>query len=106
MKPPWLSKMVSIPIEKKKNTKFFKYFYNNISLTFKMTHIFIIHISETVEFILSKAKDSNGADVTNKDGRTCLHIAALTNNVELCKLLLKKKANPQPVMTSKVSGGK
>ncbi|XP_064622063.1 serine/threonine-protein phosphatase 6 regulatory ankyrin repeat subunit A-like isoform X2 [Lineus longissimus] len=37
----------------------------------------------------------------NQDGRTCLHLACMTNNLELCKLLLDNNANINAVMKSK-----
>ncbi|KAK0050334.1 E3 ubiquitin-protein ligase Topors [Biomphalaria pfeifferi] len=40
-------------------------------------------------------------DTANGDGRTCLHIAALTNNLWLCKTLLAKNAHVNAVMTNK-----
>ena len=49
--------------------------------------------TETVAFLLENTEDKSLIDVTNKDGRTCLHIAALTNNLDLCKLLVESKAN-------------
>uniref|UniRef100_T1JDS5 Uncharacterized protein n=1 Tax=Strigamia maritima TaxID=126957 RepID=T1JDS5_STRMM len=36
----------------------------------------------------------------NNDGRTCLHIAAINNNVELCKILIDSGADVNPVMRS------
>lgn len=42
-------------------------------------------------------------DTANGDGRTCLHIAALTNNLWLCKTLLANNAHVNAVMTNKVS---
>ena len=39
----------------------------------------------------------------NTDGRTALHIAALTNNVYLSQALLDAGANPNAMMQNKVS---
>ncbi|CAH1793068.1 unnamed protein product [Owenia fusiformis] len=35
---------------------------------------------------------------SNSDGRTCLHLAAMTNNLELCKLFLDNGANVNALM--------
>jgi ankyrin repeat protein len=55
-----------------------------------------------IEFLLSTAKDKKAIDTPNRDGRTCLHIAALTNNLWLAKFLLDHDADVNAVMRNKV----
>ncbi len=59
-------------------------------------------ISETVSFLLDNADDPNYVNITNHDGRTCLHIAALTDNLELCKILVNRGADYRALMKGKV----
>ena len=54
-------------------------------------------------YLLDTSKDINAVDIGNTDDRTCLHIAALTNNLPLCKDLLDHNANVNSIMTHKVS---
>ncbi|CAL1530405.1 unnamed protein product, partial [Lymnaea stagnalis] len=58
---------------------------------------------EVVRYLLDHADGgpSSVIDSGNNDGRTCLHIAALTNNVWLCKFLLERDANVNAVMVNK-----
>ena len=64
---------------------------------------YILFISETVDYLLStKSSSTEGANVTNNDKRTCLHIAALTNNLDLCKILVNNGAKLNAIMSAKV----
>jgi len=47
-----------------------------------------LHIGrkDLVRWLLSMKKDA--ANASNKDGRCPLHIAAITNNIEMCKVNL------------------
>ena len=58
-------------------------------------------VVDVVNYLLkSSAKRVN---VANNEGRTCLHIAALTNNLPLCQLLVEQyNADLNSVMTSQV----
>ena len=49
-----------------------------------------------VRWLLNKRPSS--VDSSNNDGRSSLHIAALNNNVEMCKILLDSKASVNPIM--------
>ncbi|XP_064484088.1 uncharacterized protein LOC135396822 [Ornithodoros turicata] len=40
------------------------------------------------------------ANAPNNNGRTALHVAAVTNNVEICKVLMDRGADVNPVMRS------
>ncbi len=62
----------------------------------------LLIISETVSFLLDNADDPNYVNITNHDGRTCLHIAALTDNLELCKILVHRGADYKALMKGKV----
>ncbi|XP_048259222.1 inversin-B-like [Haliotis rufescens] len=57
--------------------------------------------AEIVRFFLAQSGNDDVVDLANDDGRTCLHIAALTNNLNICKLLLDADANVNTVMMSK-----
>ena len=59
-------------------------------------------VSVTVDYLLDQT-DDDMVNITNTDGRTCLHIAALTNNLPLCELLVMRGANPKSLMEGKVS---
>ena len=61
-------------------------------------------VSEVIEFLLQSrgAGDQEAVDTANRDGRTCLHIAALTNNLWLAKFLLDRNADVNAVMRNKV----
>ncbi len=59
--------------------------------------------ADSVEFLLDHpGDDTNKTNITNSDGRTCLHIAALTNNIQLCELLIKRGADANALMQGKV----
>ncbi|KAH9502797.1 hypothetical protein Btru_069850 [Bulinus truncatus] len=53
-------------------------------------------------YLLEHSDDHHDViDSPNGDGRTCLHIAALTNNLWLCKTLLDNHANVNAIMSNK-----
>ncbi|XP_059145882.1 ankycorbin-like [Physella acuta] len=57
---------------------------------------------EVVQFLLSLAKDKvKAVNGGNNEGRTCMHIAALTNNIWLARVLLEHGANVNSVMVNK-----
>ena len=55
-----------------------------------------------IEYLLQTREDKEAIDTANRDGRTCLHIAALTNNLWLAKFLLDQNADVNAVMRNKV----
>ena len=59
--------------------------------------------AETVALLLNKTDDKKLINATNNDNRSTLHIAAITNNVRLCKLLVAKGAKNNTTMKHKVS---
>ena len=57
--------------------------------------------------LLNKTKDDDAkkmVNASNNDNRTALHIAAITNNVKLCKFLVAKGAKNNNTMRHKVCG--
>ncbi|KAI0207561.1 hypothetical protein LSAT2_007772 [Lamellibrachia satsuma] len=57
--------------------------------------------NDVVQYLLeTHPQPTEVVDSTNTRGRTCLHIAALTNNLPLCQLLLNYKAALNPMMNS------
>ncbi|XP_074662462.1 uncharacterized protein LOC141915005 isoform X2 [Tubulanus polymorphus] len=63
--------------------------------------------TDAVNFLIEDAKKKTGnkglkvLSSGNTDGRTCLHVAAMTNHLELIKLLLDNGANINAIMKSK-----
>ena len=50
-----------------------------------------IYFLDTVDYLFNKSlRLKTDINTGNNDNRTCLHIAALTNNMPLCKLLVEK----------------
>ncbi|RUS86553.1 hypothetical protein EGW08_005692, partial [Elysia chlorotica] len=57
---------------------------------------------DLVQYLLDNpGGHENVVDAGNKEGRTCLHVASLTNNVWLCKLLIERGANVNAIMKNK-----
>ncbi|GFS15313.1 ankyrin repeat domain-containing protein, partial [Elysia marginata] len=57
---------------------------------------------DLVQYLLDHPPDKTSVvDAGNKDGRTCLHVASLTNNVWLCKVLIERRANVNAIMKNK-----
>ncbi|PVD26794.1 hypothetical protein C0Q70_14472 [Pomacea canaliculata] len=57
---------------------------------------------EIVQYLLEASPaGTDTVDAANKEGRTCLHIAALTNNLRLAKVLLDRGADVNAVMKTK-----
>ena len=52
--------------------------------------------------LLNKTDDKKLINSSNNDNRSTLHIAAITNNVRLCKLLIAKGAKNNTPMKHKV----
>ena len=73
-------------------------------LCLNVLKLLVFFFPDTVGYLLDGNDDKDKVNITNKDGRTCLHIAALTNNLELCKLLIARDADPQSLMEGKVGG--
>lgn len=65
-----------------------------------LKHLNMIFL-ETVEWLLTLHPSSVNA--TNHDGRSALHLAAASGNMEIVILLCNKKAMINPVMLYKVS---
>ena len=59
-------------------------------------------ISDAVVMLLNKTDDKKLINSSNNDNRSTLHIAAITNNVRLCKLLIAKGAKNNTPMKHKV----
>ena len=55
--------------------------------------------------LLNKTDDKKLINSSNNDNRSTLHIAAITNNVRLCKLLIAKGAKNNTPMKHKVFEG-
>ena len=62
-------------------------------------------ISDAVVMLLNKTDDKKLINSSNNDNRSTLHIAAITNNVRLCKLLIAKGAKNNTPMKHKVFEG-
>ena len=64
----------------------------------------IIHLcSDVVKYLLRWKNSPDAVNVANDAGRTCLHISAIVNNLQLCKLILDENAEKNPLMKNKVS---
>ena len=61
------------------------------------------YILDVVKYLLKSKNDSTSVNIANKNGRTCLHIAAIVNNLPLCKLLIDNGADKNAKMSHKVS---
>ena len=48
-------------------------------------------------------KEPEQVNIANPDGRTCLHIGALTDNLDLCKIMVEKGADKKAEMKGKVT---
>lgn len=55
-----------------------------------------------VKYLLKWKNTPDAVNTPNNAGRTCLHIAAIINNLPLCKLLLDNGAEKNSVMMHKV----
>jgi ankyrin repeat protein len=69
------------------------------------SEIFMICIylsSDVVKYLLKWKNAPEAVNTPNNAGRTCLHIAAIVNNLPLCKLLLDNGADRNSVMMHKV----
>ncbi|XP_060077666.1 uncharacterized protein LOC132557186 [Ylistrum balloti] len=56
---------------------------------------------DVVKYLLKWKNDPNAVNLPNKGGRTCLHIAAIVNNLPLCKLLIDNGADKNATMIHK-----
>ncbi|XP_033734399.1 uncharacterized protein LOC117323345 isoform X4 [Pecten maximus] len=56
---------------------------------------------DVVKYLLKSKNDPNAVNLPNKGGRTCLHIAAIVNNLPLCKLLIDNGADKNATMIHK-----
>ncbi|XP_069117385.1 inversin-like isoform X4 [Argopecten irradians] len=56
---------------------------------------------DVVKYLLKWKNDPNAVNLPNKGGRTCLHIAAIVNNLPLCKLLIDNGADKNATMVHK-----
>ncbi|KAL4238675.1 Ankyrin repeat [Mactra antiquata] len=54
--------------------------------------------SDVVKYFLNQRNDKDAVNVTNKVGKTLLHIAAATNNLPLCKLLINADCDKNALM--------
>jgi len=59
--------------------------------------------AEVVHYLLSVCRDQDAVvNLSTVNGRSCLHVAALTNNVQLLRYLLDLNANCNLTMRFKV----
>ena len=63
---------------------------------------FCVFSSDAVKYLTLNAKDPEAKNLGNYDKRTALHIAALTNNLQLCKILKDAGADINARMKFKV----
>lgn len=63
----------------------------------------MIFFSDVVKYLLQQKNDKGAVNVTNKVGKTLLHIAAATNNLPLCKLLINADCDKNALMKHAVS---
>lgn len=56
-----------------------------------------------VKYLLKWKNSPEAVNIANDAGRTCLHIAAIVNNLQLCKLLLDSDADKNALMKNKVT---
>ncbi|KAK3093037.1 hypothetical protein FSP39_010347 [Pinctada imbricata] len=56
---------------------------------------------DVVKYLLKWKNQPEAVNTSNSSGRTCLHIAAIVNNLPLCKLLLDNGADRNAIMTHK-----
>ncbi|KAK3597127.1 hypothetical protein CHS0354_038046 [Potamilus streckersoni] len=56
---------------------------------------------DVVKYLLKQRNTKDAVNVKNHAGRTCLHIAAITNNLPLCKTLLNQDVEKNPIMRHK-----
>lgn len=62
----------------------------------------MLNLAGVMEFLLTRKADA--IDAVNNDGRSCLHISALTRDFALCQFLVEHGINVNLVMqNSKVS---
>jgi len=61
----------------------------------------VLLLADAVKYLLGTKPDS--IDSSNDDGRTCLHIAALTNNLPLVMHLVDNNASKKSVMVCEAS---
>lgn len=59
-------------------------------------------ITDVVKYLLKWKNEPEAVNTPNNAGRTCLHIAAIINNLPLCKLLLDNGAEKNSLMMHKV----
>ena len=59
-------------------------------------------VSDVVRYLISVCRDKSIVDLSNNTGRTCLHIAAITNNIQLVDCLLQHKPHVNLTMKFKV----
>ncbi|CAC5378445.1 unnamed protein product [Mytilus coruscus] len=56
---------------------------------------------DVVKYLLKWKNSPDAVNIANDAGRTCLHIAAIVNNLQLCKLLLDSDADKNALMKNK-----
>ncbi|CAG2235597.1 unnamed protein product [Mytilus edulis] len=56
---------------------------------------------DVVKYLLKWKNSPEAVNIANDAGRTCLHIAAIVNNLQLCKLLLDSDADKNALMKNK-----
>ena len=56
---------------------------------------------DVVKYLLKAKNTPEAVNTANDAGRTCLHISAIVNNLQLCKLLLDNNADKNSIMKNK-----
>ena len=76
--------------------------YKSTVIVFLTQDYFVV--TDTVAYLAKNSKDPDAKNLGNYDNRTALHIAALTNNLQLCKILKDAGADINARMKFKVRG--
>jgi len=70
-----------------------------------MANLFGVCLTDVVRYLIDVCRDKSIVDLSNAVGRSCLHIAAMTNNLDLVSCLLRFNANLNLVVRLKVRDG-
>ena len=58
---------------------------------------------DVVKYLLRSRNDKDAVNVQNSSGKTLLHIAAATNNLPLCKVIINHDCDKNALMKHAVS---
>ena len=73
----------------------------NIDAVIFLTRV-MTFVADAVKYLTGVMKDDESIDVSNDHGRTCLHIAATSNNFPLVTFLIDCNASRLKVMSCEV----